>query len=69
MPFYITGFSTFAAFLVGIWTLPTRMSTVKYMIGGAAIGIVGSYAYWRYNMMQYYDILNHLVQIVAVSRF
>lgn len=59
------GTCTISAFMFGLWTLPSRVSTFKYTAIGFGIGLVASYGYWRYSMNKYYDTLNtHFKRII-----
>ena len=69
MPGYSIFFCTATALLVGLWRLPSRMSIVRYGIGGAAIGVVGSYVHWKYQMIGYYDTLNRLMRVVTLEKY
>lgn len=68
-PAYIVGFSTVGSFLVALWRLPSRFSTVKYTLVGFTGGIVISYAFWKYSMLTYYEQLNKLLRIVTLERY
>lgn len=69
IPAYTTAFCTISAFLIGLWRLPSRMSTVKYILGGLGTGIVISYVQWRYSLMEYYGKINGLFRIVIKERY
>jgi hypothetical protein len=63
-PLLIMGLCTTTAFLGGLWRLPSRVSTVKYTLGGLTIGMVSSYAVWKYSMIGFYQQLNELLRKV-----
>ena len=66
---YITGGCALAAFITGIWRLPSRKSILKYTFAGIGVGIVISYGYWRYSMINYYKQLNELFRTIVKERY
>lgn len=65
IPPVIVGACTLGSFLFALWRLPSRMSTLKYTLGGLTGGIVLAFGFWRYSMMHYYDTLNGLFRTVT----
>ena len=68
-PAFITGLCTFSAFSVGLWILPSRISTFKYTMTGFTAGAVLSYAFWRYSMNSYYKIMNKHFRSIVKEKY
>ena len=68
-PLVITSFCSVTAFIVGLWRLPSRKSTLKYTLWGLTGGIVTSYGVWRYSMFNYYQKLNQCFRTIIRERY
>ncbi len=69
IPAYTIGICTISAFLIALWRLPSRKSTIKYTLIGMTTGIITSYVYWKYSMFEYYGKLNGLFRTILMDKY
>lgn len=68
-PSLITVFSTFGAFIYGLYNLPARTKLVKHTTLGFIVGGTISYLYWRYESNKFNTAMNSQFKNVLRERY
>jgi len=65
----IIGTCTLASLVLGIALLPARKSPVRYTVGGFALGVGISYAFWRLQLNKYDKKVNQIFRKILREQY